>query len=86
MVENPHSSESRVDDFAAFLLHITNHDDEDRGTEISFPMTGQRIDAKTDVCLMNDLELLLLVQGDKVRHLISPSLGLTRLLSVAFVA
>ncbi|CAA7268341.1 unnamed protein product [Cyclocybe aegerita] len=34
-------------------------------TEISFPMAGQRVDAKTDVCLMNDLELLLLVQEDK---------------------
>ena len=30
MVENPRSSESRADDFAAFLLHITNYDDEDR--------------------------------------------------------
>ena len=35
---------------------------------------------------MNDLELLLPVQGDKVRHLIIPSPGLTRLLSAAFVA
>ncbi|PPQ86429.1 hypothetical protein CVT25_008087 [Psilocybe cyanescens] len=69
MVEKPRSSESRVDDFAAFLLRITNYDELDRvicqRTEISFPMVGQRVDAKFDVCLVNDLEFLLLVQEDK---------------------
>lgn len=30
MVENPRSSESRVDDFFAFLLRIMNFDDQDR--------------------------------------------------------
>jgi len=53
MVENPRSYESRVDDIAAWLLHILNYNDEDRvicqRTEISFPMAGQRVDAKT-VC------------------------------------
>jgi len=42
LVENPRSPESRVDDFAAFVLHILNYDNEDRAicqrTEISFPI------------------------------------------------
>jgi hypothetical protein len=70
LVENPRFPESRVDDFTAFILRILNYDDEDRvicqRTEISFPMAGQRVDAKTDVCLMDELEFLLLVQEDKV--------------------
>ena len=70
LVEKPRSPESRVDDFAAFILRILNYDDEDRvicqRTEISFPMAGQRVDAKTGVCLMNELEILLLVQEDRV--------------------
>jgi hypothetical protein len=70
LVENPRSSESRVDDFSAFILRILNYDNEDRvicqRTEISFPMAGQRIDAKTNVCLMDELELILLVQEDNV--------------------
>jgi hypothetical protein len=71
LVENPRSPESRVDDFAAFILRILNYDNEDRvicqRTEISFPMAGQHVDAKIDVCLMDELELLLLlVQEDKV--------------------
>ncbi|KAN0086219.1 hypothetical protein V8E55_007353 [Tylopilus felleus] len=67
LVEKPHSPESRVDDFAAFILRILNYDNEARvicqRTEISFPMAGQRVDAKIDVCLMDELELVLLVQG-----------------------
>ena len=70
LAEKSRSPESRVDDFAAFILRILNYDDEDRvicqRTEISFPMVGQRVDAKTDVCLMDELEFLLLVQEDKV--------------------
>lgn len=89
LVENPRSPESRVDDFAAFILRILNYDNKDRvicqRTEISFPMAGQRVDAKTDVCLMDELELLLLVQEDKVSCRMSPSAGLTELLSVNFV-
>ncbi|KAF8219045.1 hypothetical protein L208DRAFT_1455853 [Tricholoma matsutake] len=69
LVEKPRSPESRVDDFAAFILRILNYDNKDRiicqRTEMSFPMTGHRVDAKTDVCLMDELELLLLVQEDK---------------------
>ena len=84
LVENPRSPESRVDDFAAFVLHILNYDDEDRvicqRTEISFPMAGQRVDAKTDVCLMDELELLLLIQEDKVSTQSGLSLALTKLL------
>jgi hypothetical protein len=52
LVENPRSPESRIDDFAAFILRILNYDNEDRiicqRTEISFPMAGQRVDAKID--------------------------------------
>jgi len=89
LVENPRSPESRVDDFAAFILRILNYNNEDRvicqRTKISFPMAGQRVDAKTDVCLMDELELLLLVQEDKVSCRMSPSAGLTELLSANFV-
>lgn len=87
LVEKPHSPESRVDDFAAFILRILNYDNEARvicqRTEISFPMAGQRVDAKIDVCLMDELELVLLVQGVSCR--IGSSAGLTELLSVDFV-
>jgi hypothetical protein len=48
-------------------------------------MAGQRVDAKTDVCLMDELELLLLVQEDRVNCRMSPSAGLTELLSANFV-
>lgn len=44
LVEKPRSPESRVDDFAAFILRILNYDNEDRiicqRTKISFPWPG----------------------------------------------
>jgi len=42
-------------------------------------MAGQRVDAKMDVCLMDELELLL-VQEDKVSTQSGLSLALTELL------
>ncbi|KAF8808453.1 hypothetical protein BYT27DRAFT_7137408 [Phlegmacium glaucopus] len=69
LVEKPCSPESCVNDFAAFILRTLNYDNEDRvicrNTEISFLMAGQRVDAKTDVCVMDELELLF-VQEVKV--------------------
>ncbi|KAF8814383.1 hypothetical protein BYT27DRAFT_7266192 [Phlegmacium glaucopus] len=67
--EQATSEESAVADFAAFILGMLDYDDEDRfirlRKEISFYMAGQRVDAKADVCVMNDLDYLLLVQEDK---------------------
>ncbi|PPQ93700.1 hypothetical protein CVT25_001741 [Psilocybe cyanescens] len=55
MVEKPRISEFCVNDFAAFLLRITNHDESDdqdrvicQRTKISFPMVGQRVEARVD--------------------------------------
>jgi len=47
-------------------------------------MAVRRVDAKIDVCLIDELEFLL-VQEDKVSCRISPSPGLTELLSAVFV-
>lgn len=47
-------------------------------------MAGQRVDAKTDMCLMDELELLL-VQVNNVSCRISSSAWLTELLSAEFV-
>lgn len=67
--ENATSEESAVGDFAAFILRMLDYDDEDRvirlRKDISFYMAGESVDAKTDVCVMNDFDLLL-VQEDKV--------------------
>ena len=84
LVQNSRSPESHVDDFAAFVLHILNYDSDDRvicrRTEVSFPMASQRVDARMDVCLMDELELLLVIQEDKVCTQNVSSLGLTELL------
>jgi len=70
LVEKPQSPESHVDDFAAFILRILNYDDQDRvicqRPELSFPMAGQRVDAKSDLCVRDENDYLLLVQEDKV--------------------
>ncbi|KAJ3518171.1 hypothetical protein NLJ89_g2 [Agrocybe chaxingu] len=67
--EHATSGESAVDDFAAFILRMLDYDDEDRVVrlrkEISFYMAGERVGAKADVCVMNDLDYLLLVKEDK---------------------
>ncbi|KAG6843737.1 hypothetical protein H0H87_001079, partial [Tephrocybe sp. NHM501043] len=69
LVEKPQSPESHVDDFAAFILRILNYDDQDRiicqRPELSFTMAGQRVDAKSDLCVKDENDYLLLVQEDK---------------------
>ncbi|THU95128.1 hypothetical protein K435DRAFT_966579 [Dendrothele bispora CBS 962.96] len=61
--------ESMVDDFAAFILRLLSFDKPRRvihtRKELSFVMFGDAVDAKTDVCVVSDLDLLLLVQEDK---------------------
>ena len=72
LVEKPKSPESHVDDFAAFILHILNYDSDDQDRvicqrpELSFPMAGQRVDAKSDLCVRDENDYLLLVQEDRV--------------------
>ena len=72
----PPEEESLVDDFAAFLLRLLNYNDGRRVVhlrkELGFEMCGQRVDAKTDVCITErsattGVRYLLLVQEDKVR-------------------
>ncbi|KAF8964281.1 hypothetical protein BDZ97DRAFT_1660604 [Flammula alnicola] len=69
VAEEATSEESAVDDFAAFILRMLDYDDEDRlirlRKEISFYMAGKRVDAKADVCVMNDSDYLLLVHEGK---------------------
>ena len=72
LVEKPKSPESHVNDFAAFILRILNYDSDDQDRvicqrpELSFPMAGQRVDAKSDLCVRDENDYLLLVQEDKV--------------------
>jgi hypothetical protein len=73
----PPGEESLVDDFAAFVLKMMRYDEGRRvihlRKEMGFEMCGQRVDAKTDVCVMErsgtGAKYLLLVQEDKVRKL-----------------
>ncbi len=68
--EQASSEDSAIADFASLILRMLDYDDEDRfirlRKEILFYMAGQRVDAKVDVCVMNDLDYLLLVQEDTV--------------------
>lgn len=72
MVEANGSKESRVDDFAAYIFHLLNYHRANLNlticerTEMSFTMAGQRVDAKTDVCLKNGAGRIFFVQEDKV--------------------
>ncbi|KIJ31389.1 hypothetical protein M422DRAFT_185989 [Sphaerobolus stellatus SS14] len=63
-------TESAVDSFAAYLLGLLDYDEPDRVVhqrlEIGFVMCGSRVDAKPDVCVMDE-NYLLLVQEDKRR-------------------
>jgi hypothetical protein len=72
----PPAEESFVDDFAAFILRLMNYNDGRRlihlWKALGFEMCGQRVDAKTDVCITErspttGVRYLLLVQEDKVR-------------------
>ncbi|KAM6492005.1 hypothetical protein JOM56_012643 [Amanita muscaria] len=70
------SEESFVDDFAAFLLKMMGYDEGRRvihlRKKMGFEMCGQRVDAKTDVCVMkrpgSGAKYLLLMQED-ARHM-----------------
>ncbi|KAF8342276.1 uncharacterized protein EI90DRAFT_1325241 [Cantharellus anzutake] len=72
----PPNEESFVDDFASIVLKLMGYDSGRRiihqQKELSFEMCGQRVSAKTDVCVMERgaARYLLLVQEDK-RHLSS---------------
>jgi hypothetical protein len=76
----PPGEESLVDDFAAFVLKMMRYDEGRRvihlRKEMGFEMCGERVDAKTDVCVMErsgpGAKYLLLVQEDKVRSANSP--------------
>jgi hypothetical protein len=62
--------ESAVDDFAALLLRLMKYNSGRQRLirsrkEISFVMAGHRVDAKTDVCVIEDGRFILLVQEDK---------------------
>ncbi|KAF8319561.1 uncharacterized protein EI90DRAFT_3254488 [Cantharellus anzutake] len=76
----PPDEESFVDDFASIVLKLMGYDSGRRiihqQKELSFEMCGQRVSAKTDVCVMEcggAARYLLLVQKDKEhdRHLSS---------------
>jgi hypothetical protein len=61
--------EAAVDNFAAKLLEKLGYDDDDRiifiHRALPFLICGVPSFAQTNVCVMNDNEVLLLVQGDK---------------------
>lgn len=68
------SEESHVDDFAVILLRLADYDVGKRiihsRKELGFMMSGQRVMAKPDVCVMDHHGAggcVLLVQEDKVR-------------------
>jgi hypothetical protein len=74
----PPGEESLVDDFAAFVLRLMCYDEGRRVVhlqkEMGFDMCEQRVDATTDVCVMErsagtgaKYSSLLLVQENKVR-------------------
>jgi hypothetical protein len=72
----PPGKESLVDNFAAFVLKMMRYDEGRRvirlRKEMGFEMCGQRVDAKTYICVMErsgtGAKYLLLVQEDKVRR------------------
>ena len=72
LVENPQSPESHVDDFALHVLRMLDYDGQDRviclRPELSFTMSGQHVDAKSDICVKDANDILLLVQEDKVSY------------------
>ncbi|KAI9228247.1 MAG: hypothetical protein DHS80DRAFT_23490 [Piptocephalis tieghemiana] len=63
------SEESAVDDFAAHLFEALGYVDLERFVctrkDIRLFMCGQNVYAKTDVCIMTENEILLLLQEDK---------------------
>lgn len=69
-----HGEESAVDDFVVQLFRILRYTGRDVGRvvrtrkDLQFWVCGQERHAQTDVCIMNDDDILLLVQEDK-RHM-----------------
>ncbi|KAJ7769118.1 hypothetical protein DFH07DRAFT_290430 [Mycena maculata] len=65
------STKSAVDDFAAFLLKLLDYDEPGRVVrqlhrpEISFLMSGRKVDATPDVVVMDEEDYILLLQGYK---------------------
>lgn len=61
--------ETAVNNFAAELLRSIDHDDENRIAfihhAIPFLICGQNLVAQTDLCIMDDNQILLLLQEDK---------------------
>ena len=72
LVENPQSPESHVVDFTLHVLRMLDYDGQDRvicqRPELSFTMSGQHVDAKSDICVKDANDILLLVQEDKVSY------------------
>lgn len=68
--ERSSSEESAVDDFTTHILRTLDYDNQDRRIrtrkKIPFIMSGCRVDAKADVCVIDRAEYLLLVQEYKV--------------------
>ncbi|KAF8965959.1 hypothetical protein BDZ97DRAFT_1729627 [Flammula alnicola] len=62
-------TEAAIDDFVSHLLGLLGYDEPDRvihqRMEIGFIMCGTRVDAKPDICVLDDDGYLLLVQADK---------------------
>ena len=61
---------SAIDDFAAFILRFLDYDDGDRMVrrkqESPLIMAGDRMDAQSDICVMNKTDILLLAREEKV--------------------
>ncbi|TBU56677.1 hypothetical protein BD310DRAFT_794174, partial [Dichomitus squalens] len=66
--------ESAVDDFAVQLFKVLHYTGRDASRvvrtrkDLTFCVCGEQMRAQTDVCIMDDLDILLVVQEDK-RHL-----------------
>ncbi|PPR05272.1 hypothetical protein CVT26_011437 [Gymnopilus dilepis] len=61
--------ESRVNDFAAFILRLLDYDGQDRiicqRPELLFPMAGQHVGTRSDLCVRDNNCYRLLVHEDK---------------------
>ena len=67
--EDPHSPESLVNQFAAFILHILKYDEDyiiGQRWETPFPMAGQWVNAETGMFMLGEVKYLRLVHAGKV--------------------
>ena len=71
-VHTSSTPESRVNDFAAFILRLLDYDDQDRiicrRPELLFPMAGQHVGTRSDLCVRDNDYYRLLVHEDKVSN------------------